>query len=377
MHITKVLSSILLITALPLFGQDAYLGEAQADGSLSATREADHSNENDPKSNHRRKKGRVNPKCEKKCNPQDFHLATECQCCYQGYLEGKCHRRCSSGRPSDYHPESQCAFDHCRGGIWLPEDPPIFRPFAADPRQLTYSVGRRYNDAVFPKTTVPVSFWDTFPIYRRFNVWPWGGMLQMELDGALWAIFAPDSFSAPLINADYYVGLPITYAWCNWSIRFRFFHISSHIGDEYLLLHPDFDRRNPSSETIDLFISHDLTDEIRYYGGLGWVVNCDESFPVKRFLAEAGVELRIPILGFCDRHHNICGRPIYAMHFRYKPDFSKHIDATYILGYEFGKCCGSRKRWRTVFEYHDGYSVEGQFSKEPTNYFSFRLSYGY
>ena len=157
----------------------------------------------------------------------------------------------------------------------------------------------------------------------------------------------------------------------------RLFHISSHIGDEYLLNHPHFNRRNPSAETLDFFVSNDLTDEIRLYGGLGWVLDEDESYRYKRFLAEGGCEIRAPGMGFCDRRHNICGRPFYAFHMRYKPDFKRHLDTTHALGYEFGKCCGARKRWRLFLEYHDGYSVEGQFAKEPTNYFSFRISYGY
>ena len=260
-------------------------------------------------------------------------------------------------------------------GVWLPEDPPLFRQFAADPRQPTYSVGKRFNDHVLPKNTIPVSYWNTFPLYRFVNLW--GGMMQMELEGCLWAIFDPDTYSAPLINADYYVSFTTTYAICKWSYRLRYFHISSHIGDEYLLNHPQFDRRNPSTETIDLFAAYDLTDEIRFYGGLGWVLNEDRSFRETRFLAEGGAELRIPRLGFNYCQSYICGRPFFAFHLRYKADFRKHIDATYALGYEFGKCSGSCKRWRAFLEYHDGYSVEGQFRKTATNYLSLRISYGY
>jgi hypothetical protein len=157
----------------------------------------------------------------------------------------------------------------------------------------------------------------------------------------------------------------------------RYYHISCHIGDEYLLNHCDFDRRNPSSETLDFFASYELTREIRLYGGLGWILNYDETYPVKRFIAECGLELRCRGLGFQSQYYLIEGHPILGMHFRYKPDFEKHIDATYVLGYEFGKLCGLCRRWRAFIEYHDGYSAEGQFSKEATTYFSVNLSYGY
>lgn len=281
------------------------------------------------------------------------------------------------GRPNDCHPCSQKAFDCGIRGMWMPPDPPLFRHFIADPRQLTYSVAWRFNDNALTKNSIPISFWDTFPIYRWLNIWLCGGMLQVELEGGLWAVFDPDTYSMPLINADYYVGIPLTYAFREWSFRLRYYHISSHIGDEYLLNHPDFDRKNPSAETLDFFVSNQLTPEIRLYGGLGWIVNMDKSFHTNRFLAACGLELRLYCLGFWSYRRDIFGHPFYGMHFRYSPEFRKHIDATYVLGYEFGKCCGDQKRLRAFIEYHDGYSVEGQFSKEANTYFSVRLSYGY
>ena len=280
-------------------------------------------------------------------------------------------------RPRNCDPDSQKAYDCGYCGTWLPEDPVLFRPFVADPRQLTYSVGWRFNDTAMTKNLIPVSFWDTIPFYRWFGVWPYCGMFQIELDGGLWACFDPCTESAPLVNADYYGGLAVSYAFQNWSFRMRFYHISSHIGDEYLLNHPRFRRRNPSAETLDFFFSNDLTNEIRYYAGASWVVHCDESFRPGRLGLEAGCELRLPGYGFVQSCTNFCGYPYYGMHFRYWNNYHKHLDQTYVLGYEFTKCCGLRRKLRFFIEYHDGYSVEGQFSREPTTYFAIRTSYGY
>jgi hypothetical protein len=227
------------------------------------------------------------------------------------------------------------------------------------------------------KNCIPVSFWDTIAFYRWFSVWPYCGQLQIELEGGLWACFDPCTESAPLINADYYGGLSVTYAICNWSFRMRFFHISSHIGDEYLLNHPRFHRRNPSAETWDFYFSHDLTDEIRYYGGAALVVHRDESFHCGRYGVEAGCEVRLRGFGFVQESSHLCGYPFYGMHFRYWHKFDKHVDQTYVLGYEFSKYSGLYRRLRFFIEYHDGYSVEGQFACQPTNYFSVRTSYGY
>ncbi len=271
------------------------------------------------------------------------------------------------------------AFTICDGcyGTWLPEDPPLFRPFAADPRQVTYSVGWRFNDQAMGKNLIPVSFGDILPIYRFASVWPWWGMMEVSIEGALWAIFAPLKESAPLCNADYYVGIPIDYAIGRWAFRLRGYHISSHIGDEFLLDNPGFDRRNPSAEYLDLSASWYITDEIRLYAVGGWVIQHDQSFYQGNVYAEAGAELRLPRLGFYDPCQHLFGEPIFAMHFKYQDAFNRPLGATYILGYEWGKTSGAQHRLRAFFEYHDGQSVEGQFSEHRANYLALRLTYGY
>lgn len=276
-------------------------------------------------------------------------------------------------------PETDCEFArrHNLVGIWLPEGPPAFRPFIADPHQVTYSVGWRFHDHVLGNNLVDVSFGDTLPVYRWCNLWYFCGDLQLEIEGAVWALFSPLHYSAPLINADYYVGFPITYTFGNWAIRLRGYHISCHIGDEFLLLHPHFHRKNPSAEYIDLFFSHQFTHDIRLYGGVGWVCCQDDSFRYGDWYAETGLELRLNEIRFNSYSNRLYIVPFYAMHFRFAPHFKRHVDATYALGYEIGKFSGIRRKLRLFLEYHDGYSLEGQFAWFPTRYLSIRGSYGF
>lgn len=280
------------------------------------------------------------------------------------------------GRIFDQQPvyENSCP---CATGIWLPEDPVLFRPLMADPRQITYSAGWRFNDQALEKNVIDVSFGDSVPFYRWLHVGPWDGQLQIDLEGALWAVFDPLHDSSPLINADYYGGIPITYAAGDWSFRLRAYHISCHIGDEYLLNHPTFERRNPSAEFVDFYASWDYTDELRFYAGLGVVVAQDKSWCCGRVYYEAGVEVRMPRLGFIDRCSQLYGMPIFAMDFEHQTQQDKHINQTYVLGYEWGKLSGLQRKLRLYLEYHDGYSYEGQFCKTPTDYLSLRVSYGY
>ncbi len=286
----------------------------------------------------------------------------------------------------DYEWFDDCHHAHTCGaeGVWLPEGPPLFRPFVADPRAVTYSIGWRFDDQALVKNVIDVSYGDSLPIYQWFNVWPFNAKMRIELEGALWAVFSPCQESSPLINADYYCGIPITFSFDRWAFRCRFFHISSHVGDEFLINHwhksfkgERFCRFNPSAEYLDFYVSYDLTDDIRAYGGVGVIVHQDESFKFGRFYAETGMELHLRELGYYDDCNSLYGMPFYGMDFRYRRDFKHHIDSTYVLGYEWGKTYGLCRVVRVYMEYHDGYSAEGQFCHQATNYFSIRASYGF
>lgn len=273
--------------------------------------------------------------------------------------------------------DRQYARSHHLWGIFMPEDPPLFRPLIADPRQLTYSAGWRFNDKALVRNVVPVSFYDRLPVFCWVDVWKWRGDLQLELEGGVWAVFDPLHDSSPLMDADYYVGFPLTYAFDTWAIRLRGYHISTHIGDEFLLDHKHFKRRNPSIEAFDLFVSDQYTRDIRLYGGIGFVACQDDSFRLGRLYLQAGLELRLFEIGYYDYCNRLYGVPIFGMNFYYQSHFKNHINQTYVLGYEWGKTSGLQHRLRLFLEYHDGYSVDGQFSIFPTHYFSIRASYGY
>src|SRR2546427_11837849 len=60
-----------------------------------------------------------------------------------------------------------------------------------------------------------------------------------------------------LINTDYLVGLPLTYRHGSWATRFRLYHQSSHLGDEYLL-HTNAQRVDLTFEAAELLVSKEV-----------------------------------------------------------------------------------------------------------------------
>lgn len=260
-------------------------------------------------------------------------------------------------------------------GIWLPQSTVLFQPLIADPRQVLNGASLRFNDRVIGRRVGAVSFGDEFPIYRWKNIGYFLGDLEFGIEAGIFAVFDLDHPCANLVNTDYFVSGYLTYAFDRWSFRFRLWHLSSHLGDEFLLEHPGFDRRNLSDEGVDLFASYQLGRFIRLYAGIGDIFDRDKSFPEKPIYLEAGTEIRV--FGWRDRFTKLYTQPFLAMHFRSWQEHNFNIDQTYALGLEWSKLQGVGKRARIFFEYHNGYSKEGQFVRHRCDYFAIKGTYSY
>lgn len=265
-------------------------------------------------------------------------------------------------------------------GIWFPQMTELFQPLIADPRQVSYTIGYRSGDRVCGNKCVDISLGDDFPIYRWLDVL-WHGDVQIGIESGIWSVFNMDPGSpniaggTELVNTDFYVGVPITYARDKWSFRLRGYHISSHLGDEFLVNHPGFHRVNPSNEALDFFTSYQATDGIRIYIGPGAIVHSDKSFPWTPMYIQYGTEARF--CGYKFYYQKLYGTFFIAMHWRNYQELNWNFDGTYRGGYEFSKLQGIGRKFRFYIGYHHGYSLEGQFSKERTHYMEYNLSYGF
>lgn len=267
-------------------------------------------------------------------------------------------------------------------GIWFPQTTELYMPMIADPRQVTYSIGYRQGDKIrqIGKSAIPISLGDDFPIYRWLNVWGHGD-IQIGIEAGLWSVFNIDppppriQSGTELANTDFYVGIPLSYAVNAWSFRFRIYHISSHLGDELLVNNPGFVRVNPSMEVVDLFASYQAFGALRIYGGAGAIFHSDPSFRLKPMIFEYGGEFR-----FCGSKfikQRLYGTFFLAAHFRTYQFLKYDFDGTFVGGYEWSKLQGIGRKFRLFIEYHKGFSLEGQFMKQRTSYWSYLLSYGF
>ena len=245
----------------------------------------------------------------------------------------------------------------------------LFRPLLADPKQPQFfasidrfkSSGKRYIMA-------SVGFGETFGMYRFFGSREGDG-LQMSVEGALFAQFNMNTPSYDLVNADYTIGVPITYRYGDNSLRFRIYHQSSHLGDEFLQgLNPP-ERVNLSYEAIDLIYSREWRGW-RVYGGGEYLVH-KEPGDLKPMSAHWGIEYRgsKPLLWN--------GRPIAGLDMKSFEEHNWAINTSVKAGFEFGHPNPGQRRLRVMAEWYKGFDPRGQFYKNRVEYYGMGVSLGF
>ena len=167
----------------------------------------------------------------------------------------------------------------------------LFSPLIADPKQPQFHLSFLVTDSpVFDTQVGAVGFGETFGLVRRPGRRPGDGW-QLDLAGVVFAQFDMRRQSTDLVNADYLVGLPLTYRHGRLSARLSLHHQSSHLGDEYLLRENPV-RLNVSYDALQLLVARDL-GAWRVYGGADCVF-VHAPAPLKDGILDGGLEYRRP-----------------------------------------------------------------------------------
>jgi Protein of unknown function (DUF1207) len=99
------------------------------------------------------------------------------------------------------------------------------------------------------------------------SAWPQGW--QWDLEGSAQLRLEPDD-ERDLGSADFRAGTGLTYGYVRHRLRMGYYHISSHVGDEFLLKNPGFDRINYVRDALNLGYSYYWTDNLRLYAETSW-----------------------------------------------------------------------------------------------------------
>jgi hypothetical protein len=179
--------------------------------------------------------------------------------------------------------------------VGFPEDQ-IFCPLLADPKEarsfMSFLRGtfRSLDDPSGEGTSIAsVGIGDSFGLVR-FGGPDAGEGVQLDVVGSIFAQFDMGAPSNDLINADYIIGVPLTFRRRGFSLRAKLYHQSSHLGDEYLLRDEEIVRENLSFESVELLVSQELGALRAYVGGERIFRREPDTLPDSLF--HTGVEFR-------------------------------------------------------------------------------------
>ena len=234
----------------------------------------------------------------------------------------------------------------------------LFKPLIADPRWPHFAVAYQYyfNDKQL-RDVAAVSFGETFTVYRERAL---HGFWELGIQAGVFAVFDADARSFDLVNADYFVGVPLSYRYESLSAILRVFHQSSHLGDEFLL-RSRANRVNLSYEAVDVKVSYDFGDIFRLYGGAGYLFDQDPP-GLHPWSLQWGAELRSP---WPKRPSD--WRPIAAVDVQNREENDWHSDVSVRVGVQIEGALAPRNL-QLMIEYFRGHSPNGQFYKDKVDY---------
>jgi hypothetical protein len=102
---------------------------------------------------------------------------------------------------------------------------------------------------------------------------PQGWQIDMEGAALPRLDFGDDT---ELAACDYRFGVPVTFAWGNHQLKFGYYHLSSHLGDELMLRHPDVPRINFCRDATMFGYSIYLNDDLRLYTEADYALSTDD-----------------------------------------------------------------------------------------------------
>jgi hypothetical protein len=119
-----------------------------------------------------------------------------------------------------------------------------------------------------------------FGFQKSFFAWPFSDdkAFDIGIEGTAftqfeWTNRVEGDFQRNIISTDFIIGLPLVLYLKPWTIRLRLYHLSAHMGDDYMIRNKinSFVFNNNNYEQIDLTTSY-LLKNFRFYLGIGVVI---------------------------------------------------------------------------------------------------------
>ncbi len=242
----------------------------------------------------------------------------------------------------------------------------LWRSYLAAPQEPRISM-------VLLRTADQANYWDA-TLGGRVGLLRYGTLgafqprgWQWDLEGAVMTRLDLGN-SEDVVSMDYRFGTEMTRSEGPWAMKFGYFHISSHVGDEFLERNPGFARVNYVTESMVFGLSRNMSEAIRLYGETAYAFHIAGG--ADRFQFQMGAEYS-PMATYSKR-----GAPFAAinMDIRQAVDFDPAIN--FQTGWQW-KGGLSGRSLRLGLELYDGHSTQFQFFDQTQQHIGFGAWFDY
>ncbi len=236
----------------------------------------------------------------------------------------------------------------------------LFQPLIADPKWPRFTLAYQYDlkRSVLRRHAFAPNFGASFSIYRvtdREKDQEW----ELGMQAGLFGLMDIGRNPSALINADYFVGVPISYRKGAFTTLLRPYHISTHLGDEFMLT-PEgkaTKRINLSYEGIDLILSYNI-NAFRVYGGGGYLVHKEPSY-IKPLKIQIGTEYYSDYTFMGGRL-----RPVSGIDIKADQNGAWFPGVSVKTGVQIENSALISNKLQVMLEFYSGKSMHGQFYKD-------------
>lgn len=203
----------------------------------------------------------------------------------------------------------------------------------------------------------------------RGVIFPQGWQLDME--GASQTRVLPQQQS-DLEAVDFRFGILSTWRRGAWAVKAGYYHISSHLGDEFLLTHPGYPRLNYVRDSLVTGVSYDVLlqgrPDVRVYGEVAYAAGHEGGALPLEF--QFGSEYS-PFL-----FNGLRGMPFAAVNWHVREDHNWTTGRNVVAGWQW-RGEDTNHRYRIGLQYYNGPSLQFAFSGQTETVFGWGMWFDY
>lgn len=194
---------------------------------------------------------------------------------------------------------------------------------------------------------------------------------QLDIEGAGQARVLPD-VNSDLEASDFRVGVVSTWRSGLWSTKTGYYHLSAHVGDEFLAINPGFVRINYVRDAMIFGLSRDVLwngrPDFRVYGETAYAFNAEFADPWE---FQTGVEYS-PLI-----FNGLRGSPFWAVNGYFREDRSWDAAGINVTAGWQWRSPATNHRFRVGLQYYSGDSLQWSFPGQKENLFGAGMWFDY